>query len=87
MRTKEQRKKDYEDGYKRAIEEVKERIGYNESIGEILSSLWLNAAWICPGFFVKDKRRYVSIKTAWIKGYEKALLDIQDGKIKLEVEK
>lgn len=85
MKPEAQRKQAYEDAYRYAIEEVKGRIDY-ENIGVILSSLWLNAAWICPGFFVNDKRRYVIVKTAWIKGYEQALLDIQDGKIKLEEE-
>ena len=86
MKTEAQRKQDYELGYKQAVIDAKRFIDYGDGIAKMIGILMFAAGMKNDrAFFTKDGR-FVLIKTVWVKGYDQALLDIKDGKIKSEVE-
>ena len=84
MKSEAQRKQDYENGYNFAIKDAETRLGYGEDVEGVIEYLRISEAWYTPVFRVRDKRYLARIKTAWVKGYEQAMLDIKNGKIKLE---
>ena len=84
MKPEAQRNQDYEDGYKCAVDDVKRRLGLDYSIEEIVNSrLSIAGCLLTKGESILRGH----IRIAFVKGYEQALLDIKNRKIKLEEEK
>lgn len=68
----------FEDGYKRAVADVKSEMNRRGAeMSEIIEKLGLDAAYSLPGFFCNSHREYKVIETRFFKGYMAALKDIE----------
>lgn len=78
MKPEEQRKREYEGGYKCAIDKAKKAIRNFRNASDFYD--WeIRAMFSCAAALIVAE-------TDWGKGYEQALLDIKNGKIKLEAD-
>jgi len=84
MKTEARIKRDYEAGYRSAIEGIRVRLEHSGSVEEAVDCFLHDIGWRFPSHSANDKMRRATIENAWVRGYEQALLDLEDGKINLE---